>query len=399
MPANIREWPGEHVQHAVLPELEHVRRADWATGLGARIVCALYWFHPLAWIARRRLILESEHACDDAVVRRADRVAYAELLVGLARRMTSPVLQTTLAMAARGDLSARVAAVLDQKRSRSRARAPLAAAVVATASCAALVLATLSPRLEAQAPPNQARVNQPPVAFASVSVKASQPPVVPMWQRLWVSSGFHAMNVSVGDLIRDGYDVSPFQVAGPDWIETESFDIAANDRGNESPAQLRLMIRALLADRFKLVVHTEQRQLQAYALVRSPMYAGPGPKLWKPATDCDAETPRLAFHEWLKQNALGQPECGGVRLGRFGVAGRGIPLSKFAVALETVGGVDRPIVDQTGLTGNFDFELTWTPQQDQLFELIQQQLGLALEPVVAPVEVVVVDRAERPSLN
>jgi uncharacterized protein (TIGR03435 family) len=221
-----------------------------------------------------------------------------------------------------------------------------------------------------------------------------------MWQRLLLPPplGFNALNVSVGNLVRDAYDVSPSQTLGPDWIETEPFDITASDGGNESREELRLMIRELLADRFKLVVHTEHRPLPAYALVRSSMYAGLGPKLWRPGADCSAE-PRPNLHEWLKQVALGQPDCGDVKLGRFYVAGRGIPLSKFAVALETVGGVDRPIIDQTGLTGNFDLELTWTPQQDQLFELIQQELGLALEPVNAPVSVLVIDRAERPSLN
>ena len=75
------------LRRAFVHELEHVRRRDWWVHLAARVTCALYWFHPLVWIAYRQLTLEAERACDDAVVEREESTQYAEQLVELARRM------------------------------------------------------------------------------------------------------------------------------------------------------------------------------------------------------------------------------------------------------------------------------------------------------------------------
>src|SRR5262249_18415731 len=87
----------------LLHELEHVGRRDWAVQVMARAAAALYWFHPLAWVAWRRLRLEAERAADDAVVRTAERTEYAEQLVGLARRMSGGHSRHTLGMANRTD--------------------------------------------------------------------------------------------------------------------------------------------------------------------------------------------------------------------------------------------------------------------------------------------------------
>ena len=121
LPADAEAWSGADLQHALIHELEHVRRADWPVQLFARIVCGVYWFHPLAWTAWRRLSLEAERACDDAVLRCADRTAYAEQLLLLARRLLRADSRTVLSMANRSDLSARVEAVLDVDQARGRA--------------------------------------------------------------------------------------------------------------------------------------------------------------------------------------------------------------------------------------------------------------------------------------
>jgi ankyrin repeat protein len=125
---------------ALVHELEHARRFDWAVQLLARAACALYWFHPLAWIAWRQLRLEAERACDDAVVRHSDATDYAEQLVALARRLTTaPPL--SLAMAGRSDLAARVSALLDAGRPRGRAGLPSIAAAAAAAIALVVVVA------------------------------------------------------------------------------------------------------------------------------------------------------------------------------------------------------------------------------------------------------------------
>ncbi len=103
LPAAASEWTREDLERALVHELEHVRRRDWAVQFGARLICASYWLHPLVWVAWRRLCLEAERACDDAVVQRADGTDYAEQLVSMAERMSSARAQPVLGMANRSD--------------------------------------------------------------------------------------------------------------------------------------------------------------------------------------------------------------------------------------------------------------------------------------------------------
>src|SRR5262245_27141670 len=81
LPIDAAGWSDADIRRAIVHELEHVRRGDWPVQLAARVVCAVYWFHPLAWIAWRHLCLESERACDDAVLRSAEGAGYAAQLV------------------------------------------------------------------------------------------------------------------------------------------------------------------------------------------------------------------------------------------------------------------------------------------------------------------------------
>lgn len=110
VPSDAGSWPTEALRRALVHELEHVRRCDWATLLFSRVVCALYWFHPLVWVVSRRLSLYAEQACDDAVVADDDAVEYASLLLELAER-SSIARHPLLAIATPGDLSSRIHAV------------------------------------------------------------------------------------------------------------------------------------------------------------------------------------------------------------------------------------------------------------------------------------------------
>ena len=143
LPIDARDWSESDLRRAFVHELEHVRRGDWPMQLAARAICAAYWFHPLVWVAWRRLCLESERACDDAVVDRAEQTDYADQLVTLAERLSRSQAQPVLAMANRSDLSVRVRAVLDRTQLRGRAGASLVAATVAAASVFVLALATV----------------------------------------------------------------------------------------------------------------------------------------------------------------------------------------------------------------------------------------------------------------
>lgn len=141
VPAAAADWSHVDLERALVHELEHVRRMDWPVQFAARLICASYWLHPLVWVAWRRLCLEAERACDDAVVRRAERVDYAEQLVSMAARMSSANAQPVLGMANRSDLARRVAALLDATQRRGRAGACAAGCAITAAVLAGSLVA------------------------------------------------------------------------------------------------------------------------------------------------------------------------------------------------------------------------------------------------------------------
>src|SRR5688500_8053306 len=161
LPLDATSWSEDELCRAMIHELEHVRRGDWLSQYLARLVRALYWFHPLVWIAWRRLSLEAERACDDAVLRRSEATAYANQLVLLAERLASTATPPLLAMAACRDLSTRVRAVLDGAQARGRAGAlPVATAIVAAALFIGAV-APLGAVRQGQAPADGAQLPDP----------------------------------------------------------------------------------------------------------------------------------------------------------------------------------------------------------------------------------------------
>jgi uncharacterized protein (TIGR03435 family) len=174
-----------------------------------------------------------------------------------------------------------------------------------------------------------------------------------------------------------------------------------------------LMMRALLAERFRLKVHNETRAVPVFALVMARQDRKLGPQIVPAAFDCNALRAAIARGERSVPPPEGdRPVCGArTAPGRFLVGG--YPIADFARTLSGfVGG--RPVVDRTGLTGIYDIELTWTPEVPPaapngapspgfdpngptLFTAVQEQLGLKLEPTTGPVEVLVIDSADRPT--
>jgi hypothetical protein len=165
LPADAREWDERDVQRALVHELEHVARRDWVMLIVARAICALYWFHPLAWIAWRRLALEAERACDDAVVSGTESADYATQLVGLAERLSAAQTAPMLGMAKRSDLAARVTAVLDAGQRRGRAGFRVSALIAATAALLVLVVA-----------PTRAVATSATVTIGEIDVDGQRPP-------------------------------------------------------------------------------------------------------------------------------------------------------------------------------------------------------------------------------
>ena len=233
---------------------------------------------------------------------------------------------------------------------------------------------------------------------------------------------FNATNAPLALLITMAYQLQAFQVQGaPEWTRTDRFDIVAKLDGDPPPVlfgepdRTMLALRTLLVDRFKLVAHWETQELPIYALVVARVDGKLGPGIHPAAADCVAvRAARLAAAREGKVDQNTNPyACGWGNSGngrfRFG----GNPLSAFAAALANQ--VARVVVDRTGVTGNWDFELTFTPERirqqalagtappdvdpngPSIFTAIQEQLGLKLESTKGPVNVLVIDHVEQPS--
>ena len=178
LPADAAAWSPADLRRAIVHELEHIRRYDWLVLLAARAICACYWFHPLAWVAWRRLSLEAERACDDAVVVDDEGTEYADQLVALAQRLSVTQEVAMLGMANRSDLSTRVSALLDERQRRGRAGLGLIAAAF---GAAALVVLTVAPvravavaTVEPASAPEQARRSSRPRALDRALYEAAK---------------------------------------------------------------------------------------------------------------------------------------------------------------------------------------------------------------------------------
>jgi bla regulator protein blaR1 len=121
LPIDAGTWNETELHQVFVHELEHIKRFDWSVQVMARVACAVYWFQPLVWMAWRKLCLEAEKSCDDAVLVRSDQADYAEHLLSLARRLSNTLASPVLSMANRSDLSRRVSSILDTGQVRGRA--------------------------------------------------------------------------------------------------------------------------------------------------------------------------------------------------------------------------------------------------------------------------------------
>ncbi len=208
--------------------------------------------------------------------------------------------------------------------------------------------------------------------------------------------GFMAKGQTLQNLIVWAYDLPGRgnQVSGgPKWLDAQSsiFDIQGKIASPVSFAECRQMVQAVLADRFQLTFHKEQRELPVFALI----VGGKGKNLHKIGADEPAVLSRVTLN--------GDPIQIGDRYSRT-ASGRGMTmpeLARFLMSLSTVG---RMVIDKTGLDGNYGFSLdfSWTLADDthpDLFTALQDQLGLKLESTKAPVDVLMIDRVEKPSEN
>jgi uncharacterized protein (TIGR03435 family) len=270
------------------------------------------------------------------------------------------------------------------------------------------------------APPPAASASQ---AFEVATIKANKSGDFGQFIRRMPGGRITATNMALRPLITLSYQLAQFQlVGGPAWMTTDHFDIVAKMEGDPPPVPpgsgpdpMLLSLQALLADRFKLKVHRETREMDIYALVMAKPGGGPGPALKPSRTDCAAMA--AARRNQPPQGPPPMPPPTGViPCGIMGGPGSirfgGFPISQLTQMLGNQTG--RMVVDRTGLTGNWEFELTFAAEQrgqpppganipapdpdaPSIYTAIQEQLGLKLESTKGPVEVLVVDSAEHPT--
>ena len=277
-------------------------------------------------------------------------------------------------------------------------------------------------------------------AFEVASVKPSNPnpggPLGAAPMILPALGRLTAQNVTLRLLIMGAYQKQPFQiVGGPSWLNSDKFDINAKaEDATIAPDVMMAMLKTLLADRFKLKVHTETRDVPIYALQVSRSDGKLGPKM-KPSTD-DCPDPKLQQQKLLEAIAKGgvgalaamMPKPGEAAPcmiaplqstpGSIGFRASGQPMTVLTTLLTQFTG--RPVVDKTGLTGLYDFELTLDmqtllqmaaqlgvnvptpqalPEGPSLMTTLQENLGLKLDSQRGPGEVLVIDSAELPTAD
>ncbi len=381
----------DQMEAVVEHELCHVRNHDNLTAAIHMLTEAVFWFHPLLWWIGKRLIAERERACDEEVLRLgSDRQAYAESILKVCEFYLESPLNCVSGITG-SDLRRRVRHIMTNQGSRrlnAGRRLLLAFAAVAAAMGPIAIGALNAPFLRAQ--------SQGGLAFEVASVKFVKPGSQPENRKIAASHGsLTIQQQTLRECILWAYNLpSANPISGPAWLDSEQYDIAAKAEESATQSQLRLMLQALLADRFNLKIRHTTEQRPFYSLVIGKGGGKGGPKLHEVQRE-----PVRGFHVDQDGSVLSYHMV--------------TNMSRLAEVLP--GFLDRPLFDKTGLTGVYDFTLRVEmdhpiqfPEVGRPFEGFGltpgifpavEGLGLKLISEKGPVDVLVIDHAERPSGN
>ena len=399
--------PSEQVEALLLHELAHIRRHDYLVNLAQSAIEALLFYHPAVWWVSSQIRVERELCCDDmAVSAGGDAVVFARALAELELESARPSHLNAAAMAATGGSPAhRIARLLGHSRPESSGFS--GPGIIAAATLLAVTAFALFAQPAAR----------PKFEVASIKPSTERGFMVrPLPGRLIATASLRV-------LMQNAYAMQPFQiVGGPDWINSERYEIEAKADGNASRAQMFLMLQSLLEDRFHLKIHRETKELPAYALVA----ARSGLKLPTPKEGSCVDPAADASPDWYGGRVAppqpGPPplaRCGDVKVVLEPTGARlqggkvGMPELTRMLSLS----LGRAVIDKTGFTELFDVKLDFTADETtaalpppppgtqheftspSILVALQEQMGLRLEATRGPVEVIVVDQVERPSAN
>jgi bla regulator protein blaR1 len=388
-------------------ELCHIRRRDNATAAVHMMAEAAFWFHPVVWWIGSRLVDERERACDQEVLRTCGEPrTYAEGIVNVCKRyVESP-------MACVSGVSG--ANVKNRIRDIMTNRTGVNLSVVQKAILAGVGTVVVVAPILAQSVPLPSTSE---LRFEAASVKQNKPNAgdpVRVLVRFLPGGSFEAFNVTLGSVIRLAYGLQDFQmVGGPEWINTDRFDMQARGPQGATESEIPRRLQTLVAERLALKAHRETRDHPIYALVLARADGSLGPRLRR--SQFDPEKIKELYAKAFREKAS-PPQCGLSAARRLGSCG--LTIASLTSLLPIYAG--RMVVDRTGLTGGYDYELQFSdreipgagtgggfpvpiapdnPDAPSLFTALEEQLGLKLEAQTGPVEVLVIDHVERPTPN
>jgi bla regulator protein blaR1 len=413
-----------HLEAILAHELWHVRRRDNLAAAMQMVVEAIFWFHPLVWWLGARLVEERELACDEGVLELGgDRHVYAQSILKVCEFCVGSPLACVSGVTG-ADLKKRIVHIMAKSEVRkldfSRKLLLSVAGLMGVALPVVFGVLHATPSRAEAAASGVSQYHYKVTKFAPRKSSSK----IPMIKMLFTPEGFSASGVTVHGLLKTAYKLEDNQISGaPDWMYSAKFDIeatidesTANELKKLEPEQRVLvaqhMLQTFLAERFKLKVHGETKELPIYSLVVAPG----GAKLQeaKPGNPSAVGGRGLDGHAPHGMMPLGP---GMMRLGPGSMDGQALGMSDVAELLSRQ--VGTKVVDKTGLTGRYDVSIKWAADESQLSAVdngkapespstfsgpalltaIEEQLGLELRPLRGEVQILAIDHVEKPSEN
>jgi bla regulator protein blaR1 len=412
---------GQQLDSILAHEVWHVRHRDNLAAAMHMVVEAIFWFHPLVWWLAERLVEERERACDEDVLELGSEPhVYAESILKVCEFCVGSPLACVSGVTG-ADLKKRMVRIMTERVARKLdfSRKLLLSALGLMAVASPVVFGLLH-ATQSRGQSQDTAATSPVYDVASIKPNKSGTNMVRL---MFTPDGLSATNGTLQMLINAAYRVENNQISGaPNWVNSERYDIEAKMDSSTADELRKLseddrrdvrqrMLQALLADRFKLTIHRETKELAVFALV----VAKDGPKFQE-------AKPGDTYPNGIK-GPDGHGGAGMMFMGREGLTVQGIPIADLVRHLSRQLG--RTVVDKTGLTGKYDFTLKWTPDERQapmfkgaegsqpgtggtaapessgpsIFTAIQEQLGLKLESEKGPVNILIIDHVEKPSEN
>src|ERR1035437_1727869 len=302
-------------------ELRHVQRRDNLTGAIHMLVETIFWFHPLVWWIRTRLMEERERACDEEVMRMGrEPQVYAESILKVCEFYLASASPCAAGVTG-GELKKRIEGIMANEFVRNLSygkKIVLASAAILAAAGPGVFGGIGSPVGQARAQKAQAttaRAAGPSFEVASVKLSdpkaAAQPANVRERGRVGVGGRFDMPRINLTYLVMRAFDVESRQISGPNWMNEQPYDVFATAPAAESSAQIPLMFQNLLAERFKMKYHLEDPVTRVYALVVTPG----GSKVKAGQPDDDPHN----YGQIATKAAAGGPPTASARTSQYGV--------------------------------------------------------------------------------